>query len=40
MFQKKVVGDDVSLGHLGSGDFYFIIFFFKFHLNVLKSGIF
>lgn len=29
MFQKKVVGDDVSLGHLGSGDFYFIIFFFK-----------
>lgn len=27
MFQKKIVGDDVSLGHLGSGDFYFIIFF-------------
>lgn len=23
MFQKKIVGDDVSLGHLGSGDFYF-----------------
>lgn len=20
-FQKKIVGDDVSLGHLGSGDF-------------------
>lgn len=26
MFQKKVVGDDVSLRCLGSGDF-FIIFF-------------
>lgn len=23
-FQKKIVGDDVSMGHLGSGDFYFI----------------